>query len=126
MASVRLGDHVLPFAKKETEILRGWLNDGVFDSEGRCFGFELEGCLLGKDQYPSLSNQEFLKTANHEQVVSELAKFNFGSFSSSGITSAPDAIAFVVSLVSTGIGFVNVVFAFLNLPFLSFSFSLRH
>ncbi len=62
----------------ETKILNGWFRDRDFDHQpGFTAGLELEAYLIDENQMPAPRNKEFLEKLDHEDVVPELAKFNF-------------------------------------------------
>ena len=61
----------------ETRLLGEWLEADRLRSQERCFGFEIEGWLIGEDARPAARNRTFLAALDDPLVVPELACFNF-------------------------------------------------
>lgn len=62
--------------RSETELLRGWFNDYVFERSGATIGYELEAWCMDEKFRPAPRNEEFLKVLDDPMVVEELARFN--------------------------------------------------
>ena len=62
---------------EETQLLKTWFDENKFAKATPHIGLELEGWLINKDGEPSCQAMEFLKTANRDNIVPELALFNF-------------------------------------------------
>lgn len=63
--------------KTETEILRSWFEQKKFVSDMNKTGIELEAWLVDENMLPDPFGSEFLSSLKHDQVVPEIAKFNF-------------------------------------------------
>lgn len=68
------------FRKKlveETELLKSWFDQDKFSRGNHKTGIELEAWLVDENMLPDPCSPEFLESLNDEQVVPEIAKFNF-------------------------------------------------
>lgn len=63
--------------EKETAQLQQIFKEGSFVKKGHKVGIELEGWLLNENMLPDPFNETFLKAVDQEQIVPEIAKFNF-------------------------------------------------
>jgi hypothetical protein len=63
--------------KAETEILKSWFENDRFVKDMDMTGVELEAWLTDNDMLPDPYSTEFLKELDDEQVVPEIARFNF-------------------------------------------------
>lgn len=63
--------------KSETELLKSWFDSNAFATDLCKTGIELEGWLINENMLPDPYGPDFLAKLNHEQVVAEIAKFNF-------------------------------------------------
>ncbi|MGB0713299.1 MAG: glutamate-cysteine ligase family protein [Gammaproteobacteria bacterium] len=63
--------------RRETELLRQWLDGGVFPDLPFMGGLEVEAWLVGPDLEPAAENGAFLEAMADPLVVPELAAFNF-------------------------------------------------
>lgn len=63
--------------EKEMKILRSWFKNKSFVNNDHKVGIELEAWLVDQNMLPDPFGPEFLKGLNHEQIVPEIAKFNF-------------------------------------------------
>lgn len=63
--------------RTETNILKSWFDEKRFTVGGHKTGIELEAWLINENMLPDPFSPEFLKKINNEQVVPEIAKFNF-------------------------------------------------
>jgi hypothetical protein len=62
---------------KETKILKSWFDSDKFKKDTYKTGIELEAWLTNENMLPDPYSVEFLDKLNHEQVVPEIARFNF-------------------------------------------------
>ena len=62
--------------RSETELLRTWFNDCVFEQGNGTIGYELEAWCINEDFSPAPRNEEFLNAFGSPMVVEELARFN--------------------------------------------------
>ena len=60
----------------ETRLLEQWFKEGVFGSQGKVGGLELEACILDRQGDPAPLNQLILDGLDDSLVVPELATFN--------------------------------------------------
>lgn len=63
--------------KEETALLKKWFEDKNFKCPEHKIGIELEGWLADKNMKPDPAGEEFIEHMRNEQVVPELARFNF-------------------------------------------------
>lgn len=63
--------------EEETAILKSWFDEEKFKKGDFKTGIELEAWLVDQNKLPDPYSVEFLKQLNHEQVVPEIARFNF-------------------------------------------------
>ncbi len=61
----------------ETKLLKSWFDDKSFETDLNMIGVELEAWLVNENMLPDPYSPEFLQSLSHEQVVPEIAKFNF-------------------------------------------------
>jgi len=61
----------------ETAILKKWFDEKAFAVDVNKTGIELEAWLVDENMLPDPYATDFLEKLNHEQVVPEIAKFNF-------------------------------------------------
>ncbi len=73
-------EEVAEFRKRleeETELVRSWFESNAFVHDEQKTGIELEAWLINENMLPDPFNDVFLEELNNEQVVPEIAKFNF-------------------------------------------------
>ncbi len=73
-------EEFLEFEKKlaeETALLKEWFEKKNFENDIDKTGIELEGWLTNEDMLPDPYSDDFLEKLSHEQVVAEIAQFNF-------------------------------------------------
>jgi hypothetical protein len=73
-------EEVIEFNKRlkaETSILKSWFEKDSFIKDMNMTGIELEAWLTNNDMLPDPYSTEFLKELDNEQVVPEVARFNF-------------------------------------------------
>lgn len=63
--------------KTETEILKSWFDKKLFKVNSFKTGIELEAWLTNENMLPDPYSVEFLNKINDEQIVPEIARFNF-------------------------------------------------
>lgn len=63
--------------KEETELLKSWFDNEDFSEDEQKTGIELEAWLINENMLPDPFNEVFLDELKLEQVVPEIAKFNF-------------------------------------------------
>jgi hypothetical protein len=61
----------------ETQILRDWFKNDSFAKDMNKTGIELEAWLVDENMLPDPYSTEFLEKLSDEQVVPEIARFNF-------------------------------------------------
>lgn len=62
---------------EETKLLKSWFDNHKFAPATPHIGLELEGWLINDKGEPCTSSEEFLKIAGKDNIVPELALFNF-------------------------------------------------
>lgn len=62
---------------KETELLKFWFDEEMFKKDSFKTGIELEAWLTNENMLPDPYSVEFLDNLKDEQVVPEIARFNF-------------------------------------------------
>lgn len=73
-------EEVIEFSKRlkaETSILKSWFEKDSFIKDMNMTGIELEAWLTNNDMLPDPYSTEFLEELDNEQVVPEVARFNF-------------------------------------------------
>lgn len=73
-------EEFLAFEKKlaeETALLKEWFEKKNFERDIDKTGIELEGWLTNENMLPDPYSDDFLEKLSHDQVVPEIAKFNF-------------------------------------------------
>ena len=68
------------FAKKlqlETDILKTYFAEDVFDCQPLHMGVELEGCLVDRQGNPAPQSEPLIAGIKNKKIVPELAKYNF-------------------------------------------------
>lgn len=61
----------------ETELLKSWFDENKFAKDMNKTGIELEAWLVNENMLPDPYSTEFLNKLGDEQVVPEIARFNF-------------------------------------------------
>ena len=63
--------------KKETHLLKKWIQDKRFKNSPKICGYEAEGWLIHSDGTPYACSDKFIPKINHPRLTPELSKFNF-------------------------------------------------
>ena len=63
--------------EEETAVVKEWFDTNAFAHDEQMTGIELEAWLVNENMLPDPFNDVFLEELNLEQVVPEIAKFNF-------------------------------------------------